>query len=823
MNEWMADLRFGLRMLKREPGLTLAAVLSIAIGVAANTTVFSVMNRVLFHTLPVGQPETLVTISGTNQKSGRAGATLSWPAYEDLAREKSVFRGVAAYFPIVPAGLSGETGIATRMFGQLVTGNYFDVAQVRPALGRTFLPEEDAVPGRDFVVVLSHHLWRSKLGADPSIVGRPIRINQQKYTVVGVAPEGFRGTDLGWVADFWVPMAIQHQILKGLPEDSMDHTRRTNHWLFCVARLQDGVSETAARAAASALGTRLEKVYPDAHRDTNFHLERAGKLSIAFRQSVVTFLGLLLVVMTLVLLIACANVANLLLARAAKRQREMSTRLAIGAGRGRLITQLLTESMVLAILGAALAIALTAWTQRLITSVEFPFPLPIDLSTGIDWRVALFTLAATLMTNLAFGLLPALRATRIDLVSALKVTTTEGFRAGRLRMASALVVGQVAVAMLLLTGAVLVLRSLQNAHTVSLGFQVRNALLISLDPVLDGMNGQQSVQAMRVIQQRLKELPGVAAVSYVDYMQLSLIGQANSIRSEAQARDKKEAQHSADFYHVGPDYMQAMELPLLSGSGDLRMLATDTDMPALVNQVLAEKLWPGEDPLGRRFEGGGKRKCRVVGVVANSKSRTIGEEPKAIFYLPFEVSSDHRSFFGARLIVRTQAPPAAMAAAVRREIQAAYPNLSVFDVQDLQSHLAAAQILPRVAGVLFGFAGLSALLLSITGLFGVVNYSVSRRTREIGIRMALGAERQSVLQMILSQGMRLSLVGAIIGFALSFAGTRVLSGLLYGVEPTDPLTFSVVPVVLLATALGACLIPALRASRLAPMTALREE
>lgn len=823
MRDFIADLRYGLRMWRREPGLTLAAVASIAIGVAANTTVFSVVNRVVFHELPVGKPASLVVINGQEKDSKRAGETISWPAYQDLLQEKAVFEGVAAYFPLVPAGLNAESGQSTRMFGQLVTGNYFDVAQVRPKLGRGFLPEEDAVPGRDFVTVLSHHLWKSRLGADPAIIGKQIRISQQKYTVVGVAPEGFRGTDVGLIADFWVPMSLQRQILTGLPEDSMNRTSRDNHWLFCIGRLKDGIGEEAAQKAMHALGARLEQAYPDAHKNRTFYLERAGRLSALFRQSVLTFLAMLLVVMSLVLLIACANVANLLLARAARRQREMSTRLAIGAGRGRLIRQLLTESMLLAALGAAVAIALTSWMQRLIAAVELPFPLPIDFSTGIDWRVGLFTLGVTLVTNLAFGLLPAMRATRMDLVSALKVTTAEGFGRGRMRLTSALVVGQVAVAMLLLVAAVLVLRSLQNAHTVSLGFDVRNALLVSLDPVLDGMSGTQSAQAMRVLHDRVKQLPGVASVSYVDYMQLSLIGQSTSVRNEADVKAERRSELTADFFHVGPDYPKTMGLALLNGSDDLRSADNSNHVPALINQYMARKLWPGQNPIGRHFDSGGKRHLRVAGVVTNSKARSIGEEPRAIYYAPFEESAKSRSFFGARLIVRTHGSPLLLAPAVRREIQSAYPNLSVFDMQDIQTHLAAAQLLPRVAAVLFGFAGLSALLLAITGLFGVINYSVNRRTREIGIRMALGAERGSVLRMVLMQGMRLSFVGALIGMAMAFAGTRILSGLLYGVEPTDAITFTVVPFVLLATALTACLAPALRASRLLPMAALREE
>ncbi|MBL8228272.1 MAG: ABC transporter permease [Bryobacterales bacterium] len=823
MHDLIADLRYGVRMWKREPGLTLAAVVSIAIGVAANTTVFSVVNRVVFQQLPVGQPETLVVISGQSKDTKRAGDTISWPAYQDLLGEKAVFEGVAAFFPIVPAGLNAESGQSTRMFGQLVTGNYFDVAKVRLALGRGFLPEEDSVPGRDFVVVLSHHLWKTRLGADPNIIGKQIRISQQRYTVAGVAPEGFRGTDVGLIADFWVPMSLQRQILVGLPEDSMNRTSRNHNWLFCIGRLKDGVGEEAAQKAVHALGARLEQAHPDSNKNRTFFLERAGRLSALFRQSVLTFLTLLLVVMSLVLLIACANVANLLLARAARRQREMSTRLAIGAPRGRLIRQLLTESMLLALSGAAVAMLLTSLTQHLIARIELPFPLPIDLSTGIDWRVGLFTLAVTLLTNLTFGLLPSLRATRIDLVSALKVTTTEGFGKGRMRLTSALVTGQVAVAMLLLTGAVLALRSLQNAHTVSLGFDVRNALLVSLDPALDGMSGEQSTQAMRVLYDRVRQLPGVASVSYIDYMQLSLIGQSTSVRDEAGMKADRRSDLSAEFFHVGPDYPKTMGLALLSGTDDLRSAESSTHVPALINQYMAGKLWPGQNPIGRHFDSGGKRHMRVAGVVANSKARSIGEDTRALYYAPFEESAKARSFFGVRLIVRTHGSPLALAPAVRREIQSAYPNLSVFDMQDLQTHLAAAQLLPRIAAVLFGFAGLSALLLAITGLFGVINYSVNRRTREIGIRMALGAERGSVLRMVLMQGMRLSVVGAVIGMAMAFAGTRILSGLLYGVEPTDSFTFTVVPFVLLATAAGACLAPALRASRLLPMAALREE
>ncbi len=821
LSDLAQDVSYGLRMLAKEPGLTLAAVLSIAIGVAANTTVFTVANKLLFQGLPVGDPGSLVSLYG-HRKGDRPGETLSWPDFQDLRAEKRVLRDAAAVFPLVPAGLAKSDGTARRLWGQLVTGNYFDVAGVRPARGRGFLPEEDQAPGRSFVVVLAYHCWQRHFGSDPAIVGQPIKLNQRTLEVVGVAPRGFRGTETGLVADFWVPISLYRQMAPGLKTEMMAPDTRNHLWLFAIGRLVDGVSVREAQAAIDTVGKRLEREYTASNRDRGFYAEQAGKLNPALRDSAVSLLALLLVVMSLVLLIACANVANLMLARAAKRHREIATRLAIGAARGRLIRQFLTESLLLAAFGTLAALLLAQWALALIAGLRLPFPVPVDFSTSFDGRVALFTLGLTLLTSLAFGLAPAMRATRTDLVSSLRVQTADTQKPRRLRLASVLVVGQVAVAMVLLTGAVLVLRSLQNAHTIGLGFEPRNLLLVTVDPAVEGIEPGRTVDMLHTLQERLSGLAGVETVSYTDIPQLSMIGSSGTILTEQQKTRNEPSPVSPDLYLVGDRYLEAMRIPLRQGSGALRTKAAGGDVPAIVSETLAAKLFGNRNPVGEKIYRKHLR-FEVVGVAAQSKSRTVGEAPRPMLYSLLDRTYAGDTFLGIHLLIRTKAAPAAMAVAVRREMRVVYPNLSIFDVETMEEHVANAQLLPRVAAALFGFAGATALILALTGLYGVINYGVNRRVREIGIRMALGAGSRAVLGMVLKQGLRLALTGGVLGFALAWGLTRILAGLLYGISPTDPATFALVPAVLVGTALAATLAPATRASRLEPSAALREE
>jgi predicted permease len=815
----MHDLLFGLRMLRKEPGLALAAALSIAIGIAASTTVFSVVNRVLFTPLPVEDGRSLMAVSG-QRKGGSPGNSLSWPDLDDLRAEKGIFQDVAGMFPVVPASLTQGEGTAKRLWGHMVTGNFFAVSRAPLMLGRGFRADEDQVPGRDLVVVLSHHVWAGQLGADRSIVGRTIRLNQREFTVVGVTAPGFRGTEVGLVADFWIPFALQREMLGGMSQTMEVRHSRDHHFLMVMARLQPGVTRESAQAALDVMAERLGKAYPATNKDFRLWVEPAGQISPAFRSSVVSFLSLLLVVMMLVLGIACANVANLLLARAAKRQREIGTRLAVGAGRGRLIRQLLTESLLLAALGTGLSVVLTRWAQVALGQLRLPVPVPIDFTLEFDWRVTLFATALTVLTTLAFGLAPAFRATKTDLMSSLRVHSAS-MSGGRRRLNSLLVCGQVAVAVLLLAGSVLVLRSLQNTHRADLGLRAENLLLVTVDPALDGVPVARTGELLTQISSRLRGLPGVETASYTDLLPLSFGGQTSGVQTDEERAKNVDGQRSADYYHVGDDYVGAMGMQLLRGTADFRSFRGDT-VPTVINETFARKVWPDRDALGQRFYRG-KTGFTVIGVARDSKSRTLQEDPRPVYYAEFERGYEGQALLGVWMLVRTSQVPHRMAEAVRKEMRLAFPNVSVFQTQTMEEHVNEAQILPRMAALVFGFAGGAALLLSLTGLFGVISYSVSRRTREIGIRMALGASQESVLGMVLRQGLVLSVTGLLIGLAAALASTRVLVGLLYGVSPTDAVTFTVVPLLLLATSLVASLIPARRASRLAPLVALREE
>lgn len=817
--DFLQDLRFGLRILQNEPILTLAAVLSIGLGVAANTTVFTMANKVLFQQLPVEQSGSLYAIYGMD-KGKPPGETISFPDYLDIRAEKSIFSSVSSYFPLVPANLTGAGGRPNRLWGQIVTGNYFDTARMRPHLGRTFAPSEDQVPDRDFVVVLSHHTWRSKLGGDPSIVGKTIRLNQRPFTVIGIAAPGFRGADTGLIAGFWIPMAL-HSMVAALKAHSEERFHSREHqWLMTIARLQPGVSIEQAQAALHTIGDRLSKEFPAIHKEQSYYIERAGQANPGFRKPIVAFLSLLLAVMLIVLLIACANVANLLLARAARRQREIGTRLALGAGRGRLIRQLLTESFLLAAMGGAVAILLTRLAQFGFTRIPFSFPVPLDFSTVMDWRVALFALLLTLLTTLFFGLAPALRAGRTDLVTALRVLTSDGSATRkRFRASNLLVVAQVSAALVLLTGAGLVLRSLRNAHTIDLGMNPRNLHLLSVDPALDGMQPAQIARLLPQIQQRLRQIPGVANVSFCDLLPLSFGGQNSGTHNEAEHGKSKRESHSASFVNVGEDFIAAIGMTLTQGSPDLRK-QPGGPIPAIVNEELARRLWPGESAVGRIFYTGDTQH-RVAGVVRNAKMRTIGESTRPAFFRLLDGRFHGEALLGFRILVRTQ--DNFPAARLRQEMAAAFPSVSVFDMETMEQHVGGALILPRMGAVIFGFAGGIALLLAITGLFGVIHYSVSRRSREFGIRMALGAGALRILALVLRQGTILVTAGVSIGILASSAGSRLLENILYGVSPTDALTFILVPTVLFTTAALACLVPAWRASRLLPSAALREE
>ncbi|MFP5230280.1 MAG: ABC transporter permease [Acidobacteriota bacterium] len=814
MGNFVQDIRYTIRTLLRAPGFSAVVILSIALAVAANATVFSVANGLLWGVLPVRDPGSMVMFS--------EGNSFSYPDYLDYRDQTAaVFEGgVAAHFPLVPASIGGS-GEPERVWGQSVSGNFFSVLGVPMALGRFIEPADDTI-ARGHVVVLSNGLWRRRFAGDSSIINRDIVLNGRHYTVVGVAPAGFYGVDHGINSDFWVPLAVAGQMMPDLTTGAGDlRTARDDQWLMLDARLKPGVSRAQAGVALNTIKQRLDDTW---HKDDKTHekitLQSAGGLIAGSATPAYTLMAVLMVVTGLVLLVACANVANLLLARATGRQKEIAIRLAIGAGRRQLVRQLLIESVLLSLAGALGGFLLAAAAARAISSFRLPLPMPISFNFNVDTRVAVFTLGLALATALLFGLLPALRASRPDLVGSLKDNPGGFLGGGRSRMRSTLVVVQVALSLVLLATAGLFLRSLGKASSIDIGFRPTHLLVMSMDPKLQNYSHDKTVQFLAQLHDRVAALPGVRSVSFVGDVPLSLGATMNSFNADA-AKDHPAQKVNAIVDTVGDGYFETMGIPLLRGRAFT--LHTDGASSAIINETAAVHLFPGQDPIGRTIRQD-KTAYTIIGVARNSKWRTIGEKPTDAVYLFLNaVPEKADSFFGTSILVKTLVDPRALASAVREQIAALDPDMAVFKTQTMEEHVDQSLLLPRISALLLGIFGAIGLTLASIGLYGVMSYSVRRRTREIGIRMALGAKRPAVLGMVLRQGLVLTAIGLAIGLALALALGRFTASLLYGISGTDLVTLVTVSFVLITTAVLAVLIPALRAAHVEPTTALRYE
>ena len=818
MENLVQDIRYTIRTLFRAPGFSFVVILSIALAFAANATVFSVANGLLWGVLPVRDPGRMVMFS--------EGESFSYPDYLDYRDQTSaIFEGgVAAHFPLIPASIGGK-GAPERVWGQSVSGNFFPTLDVPMALGRSILPDDDTA-ARGHVVVLSSGLWRRRFGADPNILNRDVALNGQHYTVVGVAPPGFYGVDRGIVSEFWVPLAVSEEIMPDLTADGSAINKRDNQWLMLDARLKPGVTRAQALVLVNVVKKRLDDAW---HKDDKTHekvtLQAAGGLIGGSITPAFTLMAVLMIVVGLVLLVACANVANLLLARATGRQKEIAIRLAIGAGRRQLVRQLLIESFLLALAGAGIGFLLAAVAARAISSFKLPLPFPIAFDFNVDWRVALFTLGLSVITALVFGLVPALRASRPDLVGSLKDGPAGFGRSSRSRMRNTLVVVQVSLSLVLLTTAGLFLRSLGNASSIDIGFKPANLLIMSVDPKIQNYSRDKTVQFLTQLRDRVSALPGVRSVSFVGIVPLS-IGAAENKFDVDPAKGRPAQNVIALVNTVGAGYFQTMGIPLLRG----RDFASQdfTSHPggqpaAIINETMAAHLFPGQNPIGRAVRQD-KATYTIIGVARNSKSRTIGEKPSDAAYLFLNAAPEKAtSFFGTTILVKTSMDPRALESSVRQQIAALDPNMAVFNAETMQEHVDKSLLLPRISALLLGIFGAIGLTLAAIGLYGVMSYSVRRRTREIGIRMALGAKRPTVLRMILRQGLILTAIGLAIGLAIALALGRFTASVLYGTSGTDLLTFVVVSVVLVATAAVAVLVPALRAAHVEPTTALRYE
>jgi len=817
-------------MLGKAPGFTLVAVLALGLGVGANSAIFSAVNAFLLRPLPVADADQLV-VPFESDRSLREFNEISYPDYVDYRDHNEVFSGLVGHYTTGAAvGGDGDGKIRSDViWGEVVTGNYFDVLGVRAALGRTFLPEEDRTPGTHPVVVISHHLWQRRYASDPAIAGKTIVLNGTTFTVVGVAPREFVGTKLALGMDFWVPMMMHRQIM---PNNDWLADRGTN-WFDMIARLKPGVSLAQAEANMTAISRRLNETYPAkrvARERANVVVvpEPEGRIDDRnITQAIRLGAGLAMVVVGAVLLIACANVANLLLVRATARRREIGIRLALGASRSRLIRQLLTESLLLALLGGALGFVIAFWTADLVLAFTPSFPsfrLALDFSP--DLRVLGWTLFISLLTGVVFGLAPALQSSKPDVVPVLKGEAftvgggRRGWRGWSLR--NLLVVTQIALSLVVLACGGLFVKSLRQTLQVDPGFQTENVLTMSLDPSLLGYTEEEGQRFYTELTRRIETLPEVRAATLARPLPLGDSWNSNGpVIVEGQDPPPPDGGLYTGFTIVDHKFFEAVQIPLLQGRGFTERDREGAPDVVIVNETMARRLFPNESPIGKRFRIGEQstRTREIVGVARDSKYRTLGESPQSFLFLP--QLQNYRPEM--TLVVSARSGIGGIAERVRGEVDQLDARLPVYNVKTADEHIAFALWGPRTAATLAATFGFLALLLTALGLFGVMSYTVAQRTREFGIRIALGAQPRHVLKLVARQGLTFTLIGIVIGLTAAFAATRVLGGLLYGVSATDPVTFAGVALLLAAAALLACYLPARRATKVDPMVALRYE
>ena len=811
----MNDLKFAFRQLLKHPGFTIVAVLTLALGVGANTAAFSWIQTVLLRSLPgVAAADRLVVIAPRHVQ-GELIDTMSYPDVQDLAAHKELFSGIVSsqYSPVsMTVGAQPEWAWA-----QCVTANFFDVLGVRAALGRTFLPEEESSPGGHPVIVLSHAFWQRRFSGASNVIGQTITLNRHPFTIVGVAVAGFRGTMGGLAFDLWAPVMMRDKLLPGGWNPAIFQARN-NRWLHTVARLAPGVSLSQARSVVETIARHWDQEYPASNHNIRFALVPMWKSPWGAPGVLMPVLSVMFAVTCLVLLIVAANIANLLLARATQREREIAVRLAIGASRRRVIRQLLTESVLLAVLGAAVgipcALFLTDLTRTLLPIVF----LPVVLDPHLDTNALLFMLLAAVGLGVMFGLAPAWQSTRPNLCGALK-EGARGVAAGRHWLRSALVASEIALALLLLISAGLCFQSFRHARAMNPGFDPHGVLLANIRLGVQGYTDKDGTLFYRKLLERLHTLPGAEAVSLGDYVPLGPEG-GSSTRVNAEGYVPQPNEYMSLPYNiVSPGYFETLRIPLLEGRDFA--LRDDVSHPGaiIINEIVARRFWPGQSPLGRRITIFGNREMKVVGVVGNAKVRWLNEPARGFFYIPLE------QFYSPNMNVhiRTAANPLALADAVRREIRALDPEVQPAITLPMTEVTDFSVITFRVAAAVLTVLGATALLLAVMGIYGVMAFTVNQRTQEIGIRMALGAVRADVLKLVLGGGARLALIGIAIGLIGALLATRLLSSLLVGVSTLDPLTFVAAALVLCAVALLASYLPARRATQIDPIEALRYE
>src|SRR5713101_1348156 len=814
MTSFWQDVRYSLRMIAKAPGYAAIAILTLALGIGANTTIFSWINSTLLNPIPgLASPREVVSLS-----LGRGPQNpfpFTYPDLEAMRDGQQSFRGITAC-NTTPMSLTGK-GKPERVWGMLTSANYFDVLGVRPILGRGFLPAEDERPGGAPVAVISYRLWQTHFAANPGIVGQTIEINQHAFSIVGVAPAVFQGSQTGLRSEIWIPIMMDAQLL---PQGDLLHDHHY-FWLIVLGRLKPGVAPEQAQEEMTLRLKREAKNYPEEHRghDT-VTVHPLWRSPFGANQFLSMLLPMLMSIAGLVLLLACANVANLMLVRSVARRRELAIRMSLGASRWRLVRQLLVESLVLGLAGGVIALLITFWTAGTFMKFLPETDFPISLSIAADRAVLLATFVISVLTGVIFGILPALRASSEAPVAVLKEDT--GSASGGLRkarLASGLVVAQISLSLLLLICAGLFIRSFLSAQQINPGFNPHNVLIASYDLFTAGYSHASGAEFDRQLVAKLEALPGIQSVALSSRVPLAFGGGSTSVKPEgyvSQANESMETQVAI----ITPNYFQTMQIPIVKGRDFTLQDTKSSQRVVIVSEAFVERYWPNQEPLGKQLNSYFTHEWfRVVGVARDSKVNGLNEKPMPFVYLPLY------QIYRATMIIdaRVAGDPLTFAKTVEKTAHDLNADLVVFDVTTLEVREQFSSFGQRVAGTFVGAFGLLALVLAAVGIYGVTAYTTRQRTHEIGVRMALGASKDNVLRLVLGHGLGLMFAGVSLGLVLSFVLTRFLSSLLLGVTSTDALTFSSVALLLCAVALFACFIPAYRAMRVDPMVALRYE
>jgi macrolide transport system ATP-binding/permease protein len=825
MQSFWQDLRYAFRTLHNSPGFTIIAIVTLGLGMAVNTTVFSVINGLILRPLPVPHPEQIVVL-GLQQQGTPGNQPFSYPDYEDVRDQSDSFSEVFAYHPTLVAFAvdgRGDHCVVAR-----VSGNYFSALGIKPAIGRLILPSESRVPGADSVVVLGYSYWQKRFGGAADVVGKQVTLGGRPATIVGVTPKGFRGTYAIVDMDAYVPLSAPFGGQDDPDRDvRMMWTQREDRRLAVMARLKPGVILPQAQATLRVVAQRIGQQHPDVDKGVTFQAypEKLARPEPDTDNTLPTVAAAFLVLAGLVLLVACFNIANVLLVRATARQREMGIRAALGAGRWRLVRQHLTESLLLAFVGGGAGLVLAEWAADVLSSLPLGTDLPFSFDLQPDARVYLFALGAVLVTGLVVGIIPALRVARRDINFVLR----EGGRGasdGRRRhlVRHTLVVAQLAGSMLLLVVAGLFLRSLSKVQHTDLGFNPDHVLNLSLDVQQAGFTEARGREFYRQVEERVSTLPDVVAVAQAFSVPMGVVSSNDPVVVPGHPVEPGKQPPIVSFNAVSPSYFQTLQIPLQAGRGFTN--ADDEKAPkvAVINRTMATKFWPGEQAAGKHFtlkSSDGDSQLLVIGIVQDGRYKRVVEDPQPFFYVPLA-----QMYLDLRTIhVRTGVPPQTLAPQIEAAIRQLAPAVPVTQVQTMYDSLNSLNgfFFFRFGAQLSGTMGLLGLILAVVGVYSVVSYAASQRTHEIGIRMALGAEPEDILRMVLCQSLVVVGIGVAVGFMAAFAGTRAIANLLVGISASDPVTFMAVVILLSAVAMAACWLPASRATRVSPLVALRYE